>query len=135
MPLDDERNLQALCFRCNRAKRDKDKTDFRLSQQKLVRDKIPEIIRDSGRTPVTRELKGRELIDRLLEKLLEEHVELLASESLDEVVDMIDVLFAFAKQLGHGEEAVLICRNAKQKERGGFDRALYLTQIIPGPDD
>jgi predicted house-cleaning noncanonical NTP pyrophosphatase (MazG superfamily) len=37
---------------------------------------------------VTRTLDGRELIDRLLEKLLEEHVELLASESLDEVADM-----------------------------------------------
>jgi predicted house-cleaning noncanonical NTP pyrophosphatase (MazG superfamily) len=76
---------------------------------------------------VTRALEGRELIDRLLEKLLEEHVELLASDSLDEVADMIEVLFALAKQLGHSEEAVLGRRKAKREERGGFDRALYLT--------
>jgi predicted house-cleaning noncanonical NTP pyrophosphatase (MazG superfamily) len=73
------------------------------------------------------------LIDRLLEKLLEEHVELLASESLDEVADMVEVLFALAKQLGHSEEAVLVRREAKREERGGFDRGLYLTQILPGP--
>jgi predicted house-cleaning noncanonical NTP pyrophosphatase (MazG superfamily) len=130
MPLDDERNLQALCFRCNRAKRDKDKTDFRLSQRKLVRDKIPDIISASGRTPVVRSLEGRELIDRLLEKLLEEHVELLDSESLDEVADMIEVLLALAKQLGHSEEAVLIHRKTKREGRGGFDRGLYLSEIL-----
>jgi predicted house-cleaning noncanonical NTP pyrophosphatase (MazG superfamily) len=130
MPLDDERNLQALCFRCNRAKRDKDKTDFRLPQQKLVRDKVPDIIGASGRTPVVRSLEGRELIDRLLEKLLEEHVELLDSESLDEVADMIEVLFALAKQLGYSEEAVLVRRETKREERGGFDRGLYLADIV-----
>jgi predicted house-cleaning noncanonical NTP pyrophosphatase (MazG superfamily) len=133
MPLDDERNLQALCFRCNRAKRDKDKTDFRLPQQKLVRDKIPDIIEASGRTPVTRPLEGRELIDRLLEKLLEEHVELLASESIDELVDMIEVLFALAKQLGESEEAVLVRRMVKREERGDFDQALFLSQILLRP--
>jgi predicted house-cleaning noncanonical NTP pyrophosphatase (MazG superfamily) len=132
MPLDDERNLQALCFRCNRAKRDKDMTDFRLPQKKLVRDKIPEIIEASGRTVIIRRLEGREFIDRLLEKLLEEHVELLDSESLDEIADMIEVLFALAKQLGHNEQAVLTRRKVKREERGGFDRALYLTQILPG---
>jgi predicted house-cleaning noncanonical NTP pyrophosphatase (MazG superfamily) len=131
MPLDDERNLQALCFRCNRAKRDMDNTDFRLSFRKLVRDKIPEIIEASGRTPVTRVLKGRELTDQLLEKLLEEHIEFLSSESLDEVADMVEVLFALAKQLGHSEEAVLARRNSKREERGGFDHGLYLTQVIP----
>lgn len=130
MLLDDERNLQALCFRCNRAKRDNDNTDFRLPFRKLVRDKIPEIIEASGRTPVTRVLKGRELIDELLEKLIEEHIEFLSAESLDEVADMVEVLFALAKQLGHSEEAVLDRRNSKRKERGGFDQGLYLTQVI-----
>jgi predicted house-cleaning noncanonical NTP pyrophosphatase (MazG superfamily) len=130
MPLDDERNLQSLCFRCNRAKRDKDDTDFRLSFRKLVRDKVPEIIEASGRTPVTRVLKGRELTDQLLEKLLEEHIEFLSSESLDEVADMVEVLFALAKQLGHSEEAVLARRNSKRDERGSFDRGFFLTQVL-----
>ena len=53
MHVDNDQNLQALCFRCNRAKHNQDTTDFRLSDQKLVRDRIPEIIRQSGRTPVT----------------------------------------------------------------------------------
>src|SRR5690606_29934398 len=43
-------NLQALCFSCNRAKRDTDQTDFRRTA-KLVRDRIPELIRADGRSP------------------------------------------------------------------------------------
>jgi 5-methylcytosine-specific restriction endonuclease McrA len=70
MPLDDERNLQALCVRCNRAKRDKDKTDFRLSQQKLVRDRIPDIIHAFGLTAVTRTIEGRELSNGSLRSCL-----------------------------------------------------------------
>lgn len=131
MSLNDKRNLQALCFRCNRAKRDGDTTDFRLPQQKLVRDKIPDIIGNSGRTAVTRTLEGREVIERLFEKLLEEHVELLASESADEIVDMIEVLLALGKQLGHSEESVLLRRKVKREERGGFDQAVFLTNILP----
>ena len=68
----------------------------------------------------------------LIDKLLEEHVELLASESLDEIVDMVEVLFALARQLGHDEEAISDRRKAKREERGGFDGALYLTQILAG---
>jgi predicted house-cleaning noncanonical NTP pyrophosphatase (MazG superfamily) len=46
---------------------------------------------------------------------------------------MIEVLFALAKQLGHSEEAVLVHQKAKREERGGFDRGLFLTQILPRP--
>lgn len=133
MTLDDKRNLQALCFRCNRAKRDKDTTDFRAPPQKLVRDRIPEIIGASGRTAVTKTLEGRELVGRLFEKLLEEHTELLASESVDEVADMIEVLLAIASQLGHSEEAVFERQRLKREERGGFTRGMFLTNILPAP--
>lgn len=140
LPLDDEHNLQALCFRCNRAKRDKDQTDFRISQKKLVRDKIPEIIRCSGRIPVTRIVKGQELFEQLQEKLLEEHVELLdllkkqnaggnTDEVLDEIVDLIEVLFALAKQLGLNETKVLEWQKNKRENKGGYDCGLFLTQI------
>jgi 5-methylcytosine-specific restriction endonuclease McrA len=56
---DDERNLQALCFQCNRAKRDQDATDFRLPQPKLVRDQIPNAIIASGRQPIVKQVRGQ----------------------------------------------------------------------------
>jgi predicted house-cleaning noncanonical NTP pyrophosphatase (MazG superfamily) len=107
MRIDDERNLQALCFRCNRAKRDADSTDFRMSQRKLVRDRIPEIIQRSGRTPVVKRLKGNQLAVQLKEKLTEEHAELLANTDIDEISDMIEVLLAIAKLNGYTATEVM----------------------------
>src|SRR5262245_56198959 len=85
------------------------------AQETLGRDKIPEIVRASGRTPVSQFVTGRQFIDRLLEKLVEEHAELLASENLEEIVDMLEVLFALARRFGHSEEAVLCHRRGKQR--------------------
>ena len=45
-----EENLQALCYKCNRAKRNADDTDFRRLKT-LVRDKEPQLFRDDGRKP------------------------------------------------------------------------------------
>jgi predicted house-cleaning noncanonical NTP pyrophosphatase (MazG superfamily) len=129
MPVDDERNLQALCFRCNRAKRDQDSTDFRLSHRKLVRDRIPAIIRSEGRNPVIKQLRGDPLKSALLDKLTEEHAELLAAMNLDEVVDMMEVLIALGKLLGHDEQATLTRLRDKRQERGGFDQGFFLVDI------
>jgi predicted house-cleaning noncanonical NTP pyrophosphatase (MazG superfamily) len=134
MHIDDERNLQALCFRCNRAKRDQDATDFRLPTQKLVRDRIPEIIRASGMTPVTKLLTGEHLRTGLLEKLTEEHAELLAELSLDEVVDMIEVLLALSRSLGHTEADTMLRLQAKRTDRGAFEQGIFLLKVV-APDD
>jgi len=107
--VDDRENLQALCVACNRAKRDSDETDFR-RQEKLVRDRIPEIIRAEGRTPEIAELTGKALRDALHDKLSEEHAELLqASEAkkCDELVDLIEVALALGLQYGVNEEKML----------------------------
>jgi predicted house-cleaning noncanonical NTP pyrophosphatase (MazG superfamily) len=134
MHIDDERNLQALCFRCNRAKRDQDATDFRLPTQKLVRDRIPDIIRTSGKTPVTKLLTGEQLRDGLLEKLTEEHAELLADLSLGEVVDMIEVLLALSRTLGYTEADTLLQLRAKRTDRGAFEQGVFLLRVV-APDD
>jgi len=129
MLLDDERNLQALCFRCNRAKRDQDDTDWRLPIQKLVRDRIPELIRASGRMPVTTQLEGGKLQAALLEKLTEEHAELLDAKNLDEIVDMIEVLISLGKAIGHTEADTLLRLRTKREQRGGFDQGVLLVNV------
>ena len=130
MRVDDERNLQALCFRCNRAKRDTDSTDFRMPQQKLVRDRIPEIIEQSGRNPITKRLSRGQLTIQLIEKLTEEHVELLANTGLDEVADMIEVLLAIAKLKGHTESQVMEFVHSKRVQNGGFEKGIFLVEIV-----
>jgi predicted house-cleaning noncanonical NTP pyrophosphatase (MazG superfamily) len=133
MNVHDERNLQALCFRCNRAKRDQDDTDFRLPVKKLVRDKIPELITNDGRIPITKRLKGKELTDQLLEKLTEEHAELISTTTvaaaIEEIADMMEILFSIAKISGYTEEQTMAMLYKKRLERGGFDRGVFLEDV------
>jgi predicted house-cleaning noncanonical NTP pyrophosphatase (MazG superfamily) len=128
-------NLQALCFACNRAKRDADETDFR-RRDKLVRDRIPEIIEAEGRRPIVRELIGQKLRTALLDKLVEEHAELLnANDSqhrLEELADIAEVIFALAGQYGADEKALLALVREKRNERGGFEKGyLYCGDAAP----
>lgn len=99
------------------------------SHEKLVRDNIPAIIQADGRTPVTEHISGDDLRDKLIEKLAEEHIELLADLNLDEITDMIEVLFALGRVVGHDEDAVLAHLRQRRAERGGFAAGVYLKRI------
>lgn len=119
----DPENLQALCFSCNRAKRATDDTDFR-TKGKLVRDGIPAMIEAEGRSPNIRQLKGQALLSALYEKLVEEHAEFITAEKpeqkLEELADMVEVVFALAERLGADESALMAIRGRKRHDRGGF---------------
>lgn len=126
--MNDRDNLQALCFSCNRAKRDTDQTDFRRTQ-KLVRDRIPELIKAEGRIPIIKELTGRALTTRLYDKLVEEHAEFLGAKSteskVEEMADMIEVIMALAKQYGIDEAELLDSVKTKRAERGAFTKGYF----------
>lgn len=127
--VNDRENLQALCFSCNRGKRDGDNTDFR-RRNKLVRDRIPDIIRAEGREPVVQKLYGRDLHKALLDKLIEELIEVFAADDdancqVAELADMLEVIFALSKGLGVGREELLSIAEEKRLKKGGFDEALF----------
>jgi predicted house-cleaning noncanonical NTP pyrophosphatase (MazG superfamily) len=103
--------------------------------QKLVRDLIPDIIASEGRTPVTESLTGDMLQSALLEKLTEEHLELLVDTDLNEISDMIEVLLAIGATLGHDEQAVLAAVHDKRERRGAFDNGVFLKAIHPAPQN
>jgi predicted house-cleaning noncanonical NTP pyrophosphatase (MazG superfamily) len=121
--LDSIDNLQALCFQCNRAKRDLDDTDFR-KKQKLVRDRVPDIIRSAGREPLVKRLTGKALTSALLDKLTEELAELLSAvdqkQILEEIGDLIEAALALAHQYGATEDAMSSLRAAKNSQNGAF---------------
>lgn len=129
--VNDPENLQALCFSCNRAKRDKDETDFR-RRDKLVRDHIPDLIRAEGRNPVIKELKGKALTSALYDKLTEEHAELIAAKDeqhkREELADLIEVIFALGDQYGVSNDELLRLAKTKKKERGGFRKGFFYQQ-------
>ncbi len=128
--VDSHDNLQALCMSCNRAKRATDQTDFRPGA-KLVRDRIPEIIRAEGREPALRRISGPQLTHALFEKLVEEHAELIADKDdpalrLGELADMVEVILALAMQQGVSEEQLLQLVHQKRRERGAFREGFVL---------
>lgn len=134
--LDAPQNLQALCFTCNRAKRASDETDFR-RRNKLVRDRIPEIIEASGRKPAIKVLHDQALRRALYDKLSEEHAEVLnatdASAKCEELADLVEVALALARQYGANEDDLMALVRKKRSERGGFTKGFFYFGDQPGP--
>jgi predicted house-cleaning noncanonical NTP pyrophosphatase (MazG superfamily) len=100
-----------------------------LVYNKLVRDKIPEIIAQSGKTCKTRSLSPDEYQQRLGEKLEEEVAEYLTSQNLEELADILEVVYALAALAGVSREKLEQVRNQKAKERGGFRQWIFLESV------
>ncbi|SDH81401.1 Predicted house-cleaning noncanonical NTP pyrophosphatase, all-alpha NTP-PPase (MazG) superfamily [Pseudobutyrivibrio sp. 49] len=92
---------------------------------KLVRDKIPEIIRADGKTPITRILSDEEYLQELDRKLNEEVAEYQADKSIEEMADVLEVLFAICEARGHSIEELMEVKQAKQDKRGGFRDKIF----------
>ena len=101
---------------------------------KLVRDRIPELIRADGRTPVVEVLSAAERRPALLEKLAEEAAEAAAAsddELPEELADVVEVVRALAKTLGVSFGDVVELADSKRERRGGFDEGLFLVRAEP----
>lgn len=96
---------------------------------KLVRDKIPEIIRADGKECEVRIAKGKEKYYLLEKKLLEEVNEFLEDRNLEELADVMEVLFGLAREMGYSEEDLIRKREGKKSERGGFKEGVVLIKI------
>lgn len=94
--------------------------------EKLVRDRIPEMIRAHGERPCTRVLGEEEYFSELHRKLREEIEEYIESGSMEEIADILEVLEAICAAKGFAPEAVLECKKAKKEKRGGFEKRIYL---------
>lgn len=96
---------------------------------KLVRDKIPEVIQASGGHPVTRILDDREFYRELLSKLKEEVNEFLESEEPEEIADIYEVLDAIICFRGVRAEEIRTLQNQKRLDRGGFNQRIFLNGV------
>ena len=93
---------------------------------KLVRDKIPEIIRAQGEEPIVRVMDDTEYIAALEAKLTEECSEYLESKEPEELADILEVIYALAKARGCTAEELTEIYRRKHAERGGFERKIFL---------
>lgn len=102
---------------------------------KLVRDRIPEIITASGKACDTRILSDEEYQVMLDEKLSEELTEYRQSGSMEELADLLEVMRAAAAARGSSIEEVERIRRRKAEERGGFEKRILLTAVYEGEDE
>ena len=96
---------------------------------KLVRDLIPEVIKASGEEFEIEVAQVQERAELLEAKLMEEVNEYLEDKNLEELADIMEVLFGLAHNLGYTEEDLLNKREEKLKERGGFKEGIVLKKV------
>lgn len=97
---------------------------------KLVRGKIPEIIRADGGTPIFRIIEdGSEYLQALMLKDVEEGIEFAENPCLEELADKKEVQIAMAKALGFTPEQVEQARIEKYEKRGGFEDRIFLESV------
>ena len=96
---------------------------------KLVRDRIPEIIREAGKIPVTDLLPEKEVLPALGRKLQEEVQEYLESLNTEEMADILEVLHGIAFHRGIPWESVESERIQKRNQRGGFEEGIRLLEV------
>ncbi len=96
---------------------------------KLVRDRIPEIIETSGQTCVTEILSDEEYLKMIDAKLDEELAEYHQDQNIEELADLTEVIHAAVIARGYTREDLERVRAEKAAKRGGFENRILLMQI------
>lgn len=100
---------------------------------KLVRDRIPEVIKENGEEPITRILDDNEYKKELEKKLYEEYEEVIESSGdyrIEELADMLEVIRMLAKLEGKDLDEVISVAGIKNRSRGSFDEKVFLEKVI-----
>jgi predicted house-cleaning noncanonical NTP pyrophosphatase (MazG superfamily) len=97
---------------------------------KLIRDRIPEIIKEAGWKPAVRKLKKAEFLNALKKKVFEEAGELIRAKdkkgAINEIVDIQELIDALTSEIGVSKAKTKKLQAAKRKKRGGFKKRLFL---------
>lgn len=98
---------------------------------KLVRDRIPEIIAGTGKQASYRVLSDdAEYIEYLERKLDEEVAEFHESKSVEEIADILAVVITLSRAMGITDEELCLEYLSKQEKRGGFDKRICLEEVV-----
>ena len=96
---------------------------------KLVRDRIPEIIEQSGKSCTTAVLSDEEYLKMIDAKLDEELAEYHKDKNIEELADLLEVIYAAAKARGYSLEELERVRADKAEKRGAFDNKILLVDV------
>lgn len=96
---------------------------------KLVRNKIPEIISASGKKANCRILGKDEYIKELDRKLDEECAEYRTDKNIEELADILEVIYAIAEARGYSATELERVRLEKSEKHGGFSQRIFLENV------
>lgn len=97
-----------------------------IKYDKLVRDLIPQIIEASGKKSEIEIVDNKKAFEYLVKKLDEEVLEFKQDKNLEELADVMEVLFGLAHKMGYSEDELLNKREEKKSARGGFEKNILL---------
>ena len=97
---------------------------------KLVRDKIPDIIEASGKTCNVEILSDEAYLRMVDAKLDEELAEYHQDQNIEELADLVEVIYAATKARGYTLEQLEEVRKEKAEKRGAFDKKILLIDVI-----
>jgi len=96
---------------------------------KLVRDKIPEIMRSEGRRPKTHVVRREEFGRRLAQKLMEESTEYANDPNLEELADVLEVVYSLCLVHRTTFPKLERIRKAKARKKGSFRKRIILDKL------
>lgn len=101
---------------------------------KLVRDYIPNIIKESGKTCKTRKMDSEEYNLELKKKLCEESKEVLAAHTKDDVIeeiaDVFEIIDALKEVYEISDQEIKLIKKKKAEKNGKFEEKIFLEYVI-----
>ena len=100
---------------------------------KLVRDKIPNIIKEKGETPIIKVLDEINYKKELEKKLYEEYkevMEAIGDDRVEELADMLEVIRALASLENKNLNDIIALADKKNEKRGAFEEKIFLEKVI-----
>lgn len=101
-----------------------------ITYNKLVRDKIPEIIEKAGKTCTTEILSDDEYLKMIDAKLDEELAEYHKDQNIEELADLMEVIYAAAVARGYSIEELEAVRKKKASKGGVFGKKILLKEVV-----
>ena len=102
----------------------------RKKYNKLVRDRVPEIIESTGKSCTTEILSTEDYLRMLDAKLDEELAEYRKDQNIEELADLVEVIHAAVIARGYTLEDLERVRAEKKSKRGGFEKRILLVEVV-----
>jgi len=99
-----------------------------MKYNKLIRDKIPNKIEANGESCITHIANDNEYKEKLREKINEEVNEFLKDPCIEELSDILEVVYTIADFEFGGKDKLEQARVEKAEKRGGFEKRLILDE-------